>query len=147
MNGGTILLAEDNPSDVGLAQRALAKAQITNELVVAADGQEALDYLMGTGQYAGRDVSDVPVLTFLDLKLPKVLGLEVLRRIRATTCTRRMPVVILTSSAQERDLSMAYDFGVNSYVRKPVDFKEFAQTIVDLGHYWLGINARPPKVC
>ena len=106
MSSGTILLVEDNPSDVGLAQRALAKAQITNEVVVASDGQEALDYLMGTGAYAGRDVSDVPVLTFLDLKLPKVLGLEVLRRIRATTCTRRVPVVILTSSNQERDLAM-----------------------------------------
>jgi two-component system response regulator len=146
MSNGTILLVEDNPSDVGLTRRALEKAHIDNDLKVVRDGQEALDYIFGTGDYSGRDVSDVPALTFLDLKLPKVWGLEVLRRIRSGTCTRRMPVVILTSSSQEQDMIVGYDLGANSYVRKPVDFKEFAEVVERMGKYWLALNVTPPKV-
>jgi CheY-like chemotaxis protein len=147
MKGKIILLIEDNPSDVGLTERALRKAHILDDLVVASDGQEALDYLFGTGVYAGRDVSDVPMLTLLDMKLPLVSGLEVLRRIRADACTHRMPVVILTSSRQEQDVAVAYDLGVNSYIRKPVDFQQFAEVVQQLGWYWLVLNEQPPKTC
>lgn len=147
MNSMTILLIEDNPSDVGLTQRALQKAHIVNDLVVASDGQEALEYLFGSGVYAQRDVTDVPVLTLLDLKLPKVPGLEILRRIRAEACTHRMPVVILTSSKEEQDLAAGYDLGANSYIRKPVDFKQFAESVQQLGLYWLLLNEPPPKTC
>jgi CheY-like chemotaxis protein len=145
MKNRTILLIEDNPSDVGLTQRALQKAHILNNLVVASDGQEALDYLFGTGGYAGRDISDLPILTLLDMKLPRVPGLEVLRRIRAEACTRRMPVVILTSSKQEQDMAVAYDLGVNSYIHKPVDFQQFAEAVQQLGLYWLVLNQPPPR--
>jgi two-component system response regulator len=141
-----ILLIEDNPSDAGLTRRALEKARITNELVVAGDGQDALDYLWGAGAHAGRDVSELPMLTLLDLKLPRVSGLEVLRRVRSDPRTRRMPIVILTSSAEEQDVAAGYDLGVNSYIRKPVDFKQFAQAIEQLGLYWLVLNEPPPKV-
>jgi len=143
-----ILLIEDNPSDIALTRRAFEKARIANELVVAEDGQAALDYLWAANGYVGRDVSELPALALLDLKLPKVPGLEVLRRIRADGRTRRLPVVILTSSKQEQDLAAGYDLGVNSYVRKPVDFQEFAQAISHLGLYWLLLNepAPPPKV-
>lgn len=141
-----ILLVEDNPSDAGLTRRALEKGRITNELVVAGDGQDALDYLWGAGAYAGRDVSELPTLTLLDLKLPRVSGLEVLRRVRGDPRTRRMPIVILTSSAEEQDVAAGYDLGVNSYIRKPVDFKQFAQAIEQLGLYWLVLNEPPPKV-
>ena len=146
MNTKTILLIEDNPSDIGLTKRALAKGHIINELVVASDGQEALDYLFGMGAYAGRDTSDLPSLTLLDLKLPKVSGLDVLRRIRADVITRRMPVVILTSSREEQDMAASYDLGVNSYIRKPVDFGHFVQSVAQLGLYWLVLNEDPPKV-
>ncbi len=142
----TILLIEDNPSDVDLARRAFGKARVANELVVAEDGEEALDYLWGTGAHAGRDVSDLPAVALLDLKLPKVPGLEVLRRIRSDRRTRRLPVVILTSSTEEQDLGMGYDLGANSYIRKPVDFKLFAQCIEQLGQYWLVLNELPPKM-
>ena len=142
----TILLIEDNPSDIELTQRALGKGRIFNELVVASDGQEALDYLYGTGAFAGRDTSDVPTLTLLDLKLPKVSGLDVLRRIRTDMVTRRMPVVILTSSGEEQDMGASYDLGVNSYIRKPVDFEQFVQSVAQLGLYWLVLNEEPPKV-
>ncbi|HMD83092.1 MAG TPA: response regulator [Terriglobia bacterium] len=142
----TILLIEDDPSDTELTQRALAKGRILNELVVASDGQEALDYLFGTGPYAGRDISNLPALTLLDLKLPKVSGLDVLRRIRSETCTRRMPVVILTSSREEQDMAASYDLGVNSYIRKPVDFEQFVQSVGHLGLYWLVLNEEPPRV-
>jgi CheY-like chemotaxis protein len=135
---------EDNPSDIGLTRRALAKSHVANELVVAEDGQDALDYLFGSGAYAGRDVTQLPTLVLLDLKLPKVEGLEVLRRIRTETLTRRMPVVILTSSKEEQDLAVSYDLGVNSYIRKPVDFEQFAQAIQTLGLYWLVLNEEPP---
>jgi len=146
MNTKTILLIEDNPSDIDLTKRALKKGHILNRLVVASDGQEALDYLFGTGAYAGRDASDFPTLTLLDLKLPKVSGLELLRRIRTDPVTRRMPVVILTSSREEQDMAAGYDLGVNSYIRKPVDFERFAQSVAQLGLYWLVLNEEPPKV-
>ncbi len=142
----TILLIEDNASDIDLTKRALEKGHILNNLVVVSDGQEALDYLFGTGPYADRDVSDLPTLTLLDLKLPKVSGLDVLRRIRTEGSTRRMPVVILTSSREEQDMAAGYDLGVNSYIRKPVDFEHFVQSVGQLGLYWLVLNEEPPKV-
>jgi CheY-like chemotaxis protein len=142
-----ILLVEDNPSDVGLTQRALAKSRIANELVVAEDGQEALDYLFGAGAYAGREVTELPALVLLDLKLPRVDGLEVLRQIRADDRTRRLPVVILTTSREEQDVAQSYDLGANSYIRKPVDFTQFAQAVEQMGLYWLVLNeSAPPKV-
>ena len=147
MNGKTILLIEDNPSDIGLTQRALAKGRILNELVVVSDGQEALDYLFGQGSCASRDDAELPALTLLDMKLPKVSGLEVLRKIRADKCTRRMPVVILTSSRDEQDVGASYDLGVNSYIRKPVDFDQFVHAVAQLGLYWLVLNEEPPKPC
>lgn len=135
---------EDNPSDVALTERALEKAHIINKLVVAEDGQEALDYLWGNGAWSGRDVSDLPALMLLDLKLPKLHGLEVLRRVREDPRTHRLPVVILTTSKEERDVSAGYDLGSNSYVTKPVDFTQFAGAIVQLGLYWLVLNESPP---
>jgi CheY-like chemotaxis protein len=142
----TILLVEDNPSDVELTIRAFERSHIVNDLVVAEDGQEALDYLWGKGKWEGRDISDLPALTLLDLKLPKVVGLEVLRRIRAEVRTHRIPVVILTSSKEEQDVAASYDLGVNSYIRKPVDFKQFASAAEQLGLYWLLMNEPPPPV-
>jgi two-component system response regulator len=142
-----ILLVEDNPSDIGLTQRALAKGHIANEMVIAEDGQEALDYLYGHGQYVGRNVSELPALVLLDLKLPHVDGLQVLRRIRADQRTRRLPVVILTTSNEEQDVAQSYDLGANSYICKPVDFTQFTQSIEYLGLYWLVMNEpAPPKV-
>ena len=114
--------------------------------MVAEDGEEALDYLWGAGAHAGRDVSELPALALLDLNLPKIPGLEVLRRIRADARTRRLPVVILTSSKEEQDIAAGYDLGVNSYIRKPVDFKQFADCVEQLGLYWLVLNEPPPKV-
>jgi len=145
-NHKIILLIEDNSSDVDLTKRALERGRIANELVVARDGKEALDYLLGEGAYAGRDISDLPAVTLLDLKLPKVPGLEVLRRIRADARIRRLPVVILTSSKEEQDLASSYDLGANSYIRKPVDFNQFTEAIGQLGLYWLVWNEPPPKV-
>jgi CheY-like chemotaxis protein len=139
-----ILLVEDNPDDEALTLRALKKNNIRNEIVVARDGVEALDYLFGTGPYAGRGVHDLPQVVLLDLKLPKVDGLEVLRRLRADPRTRLLPVVILTSSKEERDLVNGYSLGANSYVRKPVDFAEFTEAIRQLGLYWLILNEPPP---
>jgi len=142
----TILLIEDNPSDVDLTRRALRKARVQNALVVVEDGEEALDYLFCRGAYAGRDHSALPAITLLDLNLPKIPGLEVLHRIRADERTRRLPVVILTSSTEEHDVAAGYDLGVNSYIRKPVDFTQFAQAIENLGLYWLVMNELPPDM-
>jgi two-component system response regulator len=142
----TILLIEDNPSDIDLTKRALEKGHIVNKLIVVSDGQEALDYLFGTGAHTGRDTSDLPTLTLLDLKLPKVSGLDVLRKIRGEAKTHRMPVVILTSSREEQDIAAGYDQGANSYIQKPVDFEQFVQSVVQLGLYWLVLNEEPPTV-
>ncbi len=146
MNSGTILLVEDNPSDIGLTQRAFEKARIANPVVVAEDGQEALDYLRGAGAWSGRDVSDTPALILLDLKLPKVSGLEVLRFVRGEGPNKRVPVVMLTCSKEEDDMAAGYDLGANSYIHKPVDFNQFAVAIEQLGLYWLVLNQPPPKV-
>ncbi|UCD90798.1 MAG: response regulator [Desulfobacterales bacterium] len=139
-----ILLVEDNPDDELLAIRALKKNNIMNEVVVARDGAEALDYLFATGAYEGRDTSVMPQVILLDLKLPKVSGLEVLKRLRDDDRTRLLPVVILTSSREERDLKESYRLGANSYIRKPVDFTQFSEAIRQLGLYWLVLNEAPP---
>jgi two-component system, response regulator len=141
----TILLVEDNSSDVELTRRALLKEHITNEIIVAEDGQEALDYMFGEGSYEGRDITQQPSLILLDINLPIVDGLEVLRRLRADPRTHRQLIVILTSSKEEQDLLKSYDLGVNSYIRKPVDFNQFAEAIKYLGIYWLVINEPPPS--
>jgi CheY-like chemotaxis protein len=141
----TILLIEDNPSDVDLTKRALGRCHIPNDLIVAEDGKEAIDYLLGRGIYTERNVAELPALTLLDLKLPRVSGLEVLRQIREDPRTHRLPVVVLTSSKEERDIATSYDLGINSYVRKPIDFKQFVDTIQQLGLYWLNLNEPPPR--
>jgi two-component system response regulator len=139
-----ILLVEDNPDDVDLTLRAFKQNNIFNKVVVARDGVEALDYLMGTGIHAGRDVKDLPVVTLLDLKLPKMDGLEVLKQVRSNEMTRLLPVVILTSSNEENDVISGYKLGANSYIRKPVDFTQFVDAIKSLGLYWLIWNEPPP---
>ena len=144
MATNSILLVEDNPDDEALTLRAFRKNNVTNEVVVARDGVEALDYLFGTGTYATRDVTLLPQVVILDLKLPKIDGLEVLRRMRAAPQTKLLPVVILTSSKEERDLLDGYGLGANSYVRKPVDFVEFTEAAKQLGLYWLLMNRAPP---
>jgi len=140
-----ILLVEDNPDDEALTMRALQKNNIHNEVVVAHDGVEALDYLFGTGIHAGRDLGVMPQVILLDLKLPKIDGLEVLRRLRSDARTRLLPVVILTSSNQEQDRIAGYGFGANSYVRKPVDFAQFIEAVRQLGLYWLILNEPVPR--
>jgi len=140
-----IVLVEDNPNDVELTLRAFARNKIANEIVVCRDGAEALDYLHGTGKHAGRDASDAPALVLLDIKLPKVDGFEVLRRVRGDPRTRLVPVVILTSSAEEQDRIAGYDLGANSYVRKPVDFGQFVDAVRELSVYWLMVNQPPPR--
>jgi CheY-like chemotaxis protein len=142
----TIFLVEDNPSDVDLTRRALARVRILNEIIVTQDGQEALDYLRAEGPYIGRNVAETPALVLLDLKLPKVTGFEVLRQIRTDPRLRRIPVVILTSSKEEEDVAAGYDLGVNSYVRKPIDFREFQNAIANLGLYWLLLNEPNPPM-
>lgn len=139
-----ILLVEDNPDDVELTLHALKRNNITNEIVVAEDGKEALDYLFGEGAYAGRDVSKTPILILLDINLPKLNGIEVLKRIRSDERTRLLPTVILTSSNEEQDLVNGYSLGANSYIRKPVDFNQFAEAIRQIGLYWLVLNEPPP---
>lgn len=139
-----ILLVEDNPDDELLAIRALEKNKIMNEVVVARDGAEALDYLFGAGAYTGRDMSVMPQIILLDLKLPKIDGLEVLRRLRNDERTKLLPVVVLTSSKEERDLTESYTLGANSYIRKPVNFAQFTEAIRQLGLYWLVLNESPP---
>lgn len=139
-----ILLVEDNPDDEALALRALRKANVRNQVVVARDGVDALDYLFGTGAHAGRDARTMPQVVLLDLKLPRLDGLEVLRRLRADERTRLLPVVILTSSTEDEDRIAGYKLGANSYVRKPVEFGQFADAVRQLGLYWLLLNEPPP---
>jgi two-component system response regulator len=144
MKDKVILLIEDNPRDEALTLRALKKSNIVNEVVIARDGVEALDYLFGTGKHEGRDTSIVPQLIMLDLKLPKMDGLQVLKRIRADERTRLLAVVVFTSSSEEEDMLKSYDFGANSYVRKPVDFEHFSEATRQLGIYWLLLNQAAP---
>ncbi len=138
-----ILLVEDNPDDVQLTLRALKKSNIMNEVVVAQDGVEALDYLFGTGKYEGRVAKTLPQVVLLDLKMPRMDGLEVLQRIRKDERTKLQPVVILTTSSEDRDRVESYRLGANSYIRKPVDFNQFAQAVNQLGLYWLVLNEAP----
>jgi two-component system response regulator len=144
-DNSVILLVEDNPDDEILTLRALRRANVGNDIVVARDGVEALDYLFGTGGHAGRDTRELPHVMLLDLKLPRIDGLEVLRRVRADDRTRVLPVVILTSSIEERDRIEGYRLGANSYVQKPVDFTEFVEAVRQLGLYWLLLNQPPPS--
>lgn len=144
MDNKIILLVEDNPDDEALTLRALKKNNILNEVVVARDGAEALDYLFSRGAHANRDPHKQPAITLLDLKLPKVDGLEVLKQIRANPATQLLPVVILTSSKEEQDLLNGYRLGANSYIRKPVDFSQFMEAVRSLGLYWLVLNEAPP---
>ena len=144
MDDKVILLVEDNADDEVLTLRALKKNNIRNEVVIARDGSEALDYLFGTGSHAGRNLTVMPQVILLDLKLPKVDGLEVLRRVRAHERTRLLPIVILTSSNEERDRINGYGLGANSYVRKPVDFAQFSEAVRQLGLYWLILNEPAP---
>ena len=141
-----LLLVEDNDDDVELTLRALRRNRVANRVDVVRDGAEALEYLFATGSHKGRDVRDAPNLVLLDLKLPKVGGLEVLERLRADPRTRRLPVVVLTSSNVESDLARSYDLGANSYIRKPVDFTQFMEAVNQLGLYWLVLNEAPPCV-
>ena len=135
-----ILLVEDNPDDEALTLRAFRKNHITNQIIVARDGIEAIDYLFGEGAHAGRNLSQMPAVILLDLKLPRLDGFEVLQRVRATPRTSLLPVVVLTTSKEQRDILKAYRLGANSYIRKPVNFEKFMQTVSDLGRYWLTIN-------
>ncbi len=145
MDEKIILLVEDNADDEALTLRALKKNKILNEVIVARDGVEALDYLFGTGQYGGRDTTKQPELILLDLKLPKIDGLEVLKRLRANERTALQPVVVLTTSSEDQDMLASYEFGANSYIRKPVDFNQFTKAIGHLGLYWLVLNQGPPR--
>jgi CheY-like chemotaxis protein len=144
MSDKVILLVEDNPDDEALAIRALKRHHVGNTIVVAHDGVEALDYLFGTGLYEGRDISLKPSVVLLDLKLPRIDGLEVLRRVREDDRTKLLPVVVLTTSSEEQDLLDSYSLGCNSYIRKPVDFIQFSEAIRQLGMYWLLMNEVPP---
>jgi two-component system response regulator len=144
IRSGIILLVEDRQDDVDLTLRAFKKSKLVNQVVVARDGEEALDYLFATGAHAGRDLGQMPDVVLLDLKLPKIGGHEVLRRIRADERTRRLPVVVLTSSKEDLDIVQSYDLGANSFVRKPVDFAQFIEATQQLGLYWLVLNEAPP---
>lgn len=146
VNDKFILLVEDNPDDTALALRAFKRAHIRNEIVCVNDGVEAVDFLFGQGAYAGRNIDLLPQLILLDLNMPRMNGLEVLQKIRATAHTRRLPVVVLTTSNEERDLVQSYDLGANSYVRKPVDYDQFVAAVSQLGLYWLVLNELPQAV-
>jgi two-component system response regulator len=145
MKSKRILVVEDSPDDQELIRMAFEDGHIANELVALSDGAQALDYLFGRGQYAGRDISDTPLVIFMDLKLPKLTGLEVLQQLRADPRTELIPVVMLTSSNEEQDILASYENGVNSYVRKPVDFHQFMQAVKQLKFYWLILNETPSK--
>jgi two-component system, response regulator len=145
MEDKVILLVEDNPDDVALTIRAFRKNNLSNEIIVVGDGVEALDFLFGTGMYAGQDTKDLPILILLDLKLPRMDGMEVLKSIRENERTKLLPVVILTSSSENKDKINGYTLGANSYVRKPVDFNQFMEAIKSLGLYWLVWNEPPPR--
>ncbi|MCL5025758.1 MAG: response regulator [Chloroflexi bacterium] len=145
MNEGIILLVEDNPDDVDLTLRAMRKNKILNEVVVTRDGTEALDYLFARGTYAGRNVNDLPAVVLLDLRRPKIDGLEVLQELRADPRTKLCPTVILTSSREEQDLIRGYSLGANSYIRKPVDFDQFTEAVRQIGLYWLLLNESLPR--
>jgi two-component system response regulator len=140
-----VLLVEDNPDDAELTTRVLQKQNLANRLVWLKNGAQALDFVFARGAYAGRRVDDTPRLMLLDLSLPKVSGLEVLQQVKADPRTRKMPVVVLSSSTQDKDILRTYDLGVNSYVSKPVQFEEFARVVTQLGLYWLLINKRPTE--
>ena len=140
-----ILLVEDNPDDEALTLRALKASKLANEIVITRDGSEALDFMFGTGTYEGRDVSNTPAVVLLDLKLPKLSGLEVLERLRADPRTKLVPVVVLTSSSEDEDMLRSYQLGANSYVRKPVVFGKFADAVSQLGLYWVLLNQLPPQ--
>ena len=142
VSSADILIVEDNPDDLDLALAALRGHNIANRIQVARNGEQALDYLFARGQYADRSVRDLPKVILLDLKLPKVSGIEVLRVVKSDAATRRIPVVVLTSSREDRDLIETYDLGVNSYVQKPVSFVEFSEAVARLGFYWLRLNQR-----
>lgn len=146
MNTKTILLIEDNPSDIELTKRALRKGHILNEIIVIEDGQDALDFFDGAGVYEGRDIHDLPTLVLLDLKMPRINGLEILKHIREEQHTMRLPIVILTSSNEERDIARSYDLRVNSYIRKPVDFDQFVEAVQNLSLYWLVLNELPHQI-
>ena len=141
----SILLVEDNPDDEALTMRALKQSKLANEIVITRDGNEALEFMFGTGKFEGRDVSHTPAVVLLDLKLPKLSGLEVLERLRADPRTKLVPVVVLTSSSEDEDMLRSYQLGANSYVRKPVVFGKFADAVSQLGLYWVLLNQLPPK--
>jgi len=143
MNSKVVLLAEDNPDDVKLTLRAFKKNNILNDVVVVQDGVEALDYLFGTGKFSGRDTRSMPQIILLDLKMPRMDGLEVLQRLRADERTRLLPVVILTTSSEDKDRVESYKLGANSYIRKPVNFEQFTAAVQQLGLYWLVLNEGP----
>ena len=141
----TILLVEDNPDDEALTIRALKKHNVVNDVVVTRNGADAIDFLFAQGKFEARDPSVFPTLVLLDLKLPKIDGIEVLRRMKADERTKRLPVVILTSSQEDKDLAAAYDLGANSYITKPVDFEQFSEAVRNIGLYWLVLNQSPPR--
>jgi CheY-like chemotaxis protein len=145
MSDKLIMVVEDNPDDEELTLRALRHGKVANEIVVTRDGSEALEFMFGTGKYEGRDISKMPAVVLLDLKLPKLSGLDVLQRLRADPRTKLVPIVVLTSSSEEEDMLRSYQWGANSYVRKPVEFTAFASAVSQLGIYWMLINQAPPR--
>ncbi|HWM44702.1 MAG TPA: response regulator [Burkholderiales bacterium] len=145
MSDKLIMVVEDNPDDEELTLRALRQGKVANDIVVTRDGSEALEFMFGTGKYAGRDLSRMPAVILLDLKLPKLSGLEVLQRLRADERTRLIPIVVLTSSSEDEDMLRSYESGANSYVRKPIEFGAFASAVGQLGVYWMLLNQPVPK--